>query len=305
MQKKHRSLFFILICCLYFSPLYLNEEQVSSDFENILQKNNVIPADITFMLADLKYSSHDLKIVEFGGCFGAGFKVLDHLYGPGKVWRSFWKNLNRFQLPIIYVGSRKNLKKIAWKNFEKMGGHYFQSLKTFTDSSLFKQLQKQNSSKNIFLTSISDYKAIIVKKGYPGSKDEQRWFKENYPDYLFVNRTVRKYVNNKELADLLFNDKYLQQFRPKCRVFPRKYSRKLSKKIINDLQCDWYVIKPLRSSAGNGVIITEKSKLAHVLKLILDKYHNNLPYNNTTFFAPHKPLTYTYWKHAAFWSELL
>jgi len=80
-------------------------------------------------------------------------------------------------------------------------------------------------------------------------------------------------------------------------VYPREYSRKLSKQIIQDLKCSWFVIKPLRSSAGNGVIITQKSKLAKVLKLILDKYRNNLPYDNTNFFNPYKPLTYTYWKH--------
>jgi len=154
MQKKHFSLFFMLVYCFYFSPIYLNEGQSNSNVENTLQENDVIrsviPADITFMIADLKYSSHHLKIIEFGGGPGAGFKVLDHLYSPGKVWRSFWINLKRFHLPIIYIGPKKNLKKIAWENLKKMAGYYFPSFKIFTNSYLFNSLQKTKIFKKYF-----------------------------------------------------------------------------------------------------------------------------------------------------------
>jgi len=260
-----------------------------------------IPADITFLIADLKYDKNMVKIIEFGSGVNAGYKVLDHTYGKGLIFRKFWKYLEQFRLPIWHVRDKPKVNSItragrySWYIFNKINGHRIKGLHNLNKNKTFKQaIRKQ---KGFSLSSIKNHHGIVLLRGRRVLRKKIiQSFKRKYPRILFINEASYDYANYKDLTASLFNTPKLQMYRPKTGIYPRKYTSNLSKQILSKLTCEWLVIKPIFSGKGNGIIMINRDELESTLELILKKYNNNKPYNNSFNFRPNKPLVYDYWK---------
>ena len=74
-------LFFLPLTFTHTNTHVKNFKQFDTTSHNIGNPalRTLIPADLTFLIADLKYKENDLKIVEFGDGISAGLKVLDHI----------------------------------------------------------------------------------------------------------------------------------------------------------------------------------------------------------------------------------
>lgn len=257
---------------------------------------DIIPSDISFMIADIKYKENDLKIIEFGDGLFAGLKVLDHMCGEGKVWTSLWDYLSQYKLPIWYVGSyRTNPNTVAWSHFIKKGGYYASSLATLKLNAQFKKTLKKSVPFNP--GDIKTYKGIIVIKRYNPPASFLNKFKQEHPDFIILCDATTKAASDKNLTNLLFNTDSLKTFRPTCAIYPREYTSDLAEKIANDLKCKWFVIKPVNSGRGNGILMVKKQNLDATLKQILKAYHNHLPYDNNHPIKLNNPLTHQYWRY--------
>ena len=192
----------------------------------------------------------------------------------------------------------------VWKTFVKSDGHYSSSFYNLVKDDLF---MMQNNLKNDVLSpDIADYGGIVLYNRNDFSKPlalaEIEKFKKKFPNFLVVDKISRPYGANKYLMNFLFQDPELRKYRPRCNVYPKKYSSNLAKKIMQDLNSQYYVIKPLNSGRGNGVLLVHANKLDYVLKKILiDVSQSNPAYSRSKeksdklIYVSYNPKYYDYW----------
>lgn len=147
---------------------------------------------------------------------------------------------------------------------------------------ILKDKEEFEGNEEKFLTKISDYLGIIVVKNRSKRKDSVN-NTENFKKFIILNEKFTKYGENKHNCASLFEDKKLENFKPKWRAYQFEYKPNLAEKIISDFADskktiskpeplpDTFVVKPVNSTRGQGIIIVEKENLDEVLKKILHK----------------------------------
>ena len=190
---------------------------------------------------------------------------------------------------------RSNPRTVSWSHFVRQGGNYAPHLTALKQNSFFQKAAQSDSKFNPF--DIKTYKGIIIIKRFQPAPEELENFTKNHPDFLILNMATTKYASDKNLTNRLFTTDQLKKFRPKCVVYPREYDPTLAQKIINDLQCNWFVIKPVNAARGNGILMVNKEHLDTKLKQILFAYHNHLPYDNNYSIKSNAPFVNEYWRY--------
>lgn len=221
---------------------------------------------IEFCIADIKYSDNALKILEFGGGPRSGFEGYDASFGFGAMWTEFWKYLAQFNRPMWYIKTPVGepwTSFIGAKTFTDLGGRFA------LDSDEVQNLVAQLSSVQLDGTP-SNYNGIfLINKKMQEFAPIYDVLKQKYPSAVFINEIANNFIFNKSKTDHLFRDHELRQYRPKSMVCLKRYDLGLAQKIINTLQCDMFVIKPLNAQYGKGIIFVKKEELDSMLNTIL------------------------------------
>jgi hypothetical protein len=269
---------------------------IENDAKNtLIPQPGDIPADVAYWIADIKLNENGVTIIEFGDGNFAGYKVLDHMYRPGKMWEAVWSSLFSLEIPIWYVGDyASNPGVVAWPQFKAGGGFYSPSLTALQKNNYFLQHTKKYA--RLFSEQVKDYQGVIVFKRCNPSKEALNQFMTRYPDFLILNYSSTHHVSDKKLTDGLFNTPELRAFRPKAAIFPKKYTKTLASEIMKQFENDWLVIKPINAGRGNGIIMVDKDNLDDALHRILVENKNHLPPDNDIEYKPDPPLGYDYWK---------
>ena len=178
-----------------------------------------------------------------------------------------------------------------------MGGHYVSNIQELQKDNLFEEALRSNTKKETYhkTKNYQQPKGIILKKIPGGRVFEVIKFRKMYHDFIFINDKIRQHIKNKYKEDMLFSDQEITCFRPRAVLCKKEYDSNLTKSIINEINANWYVIKPLNSSRSNGVIVTAKEDLDGTLKRILPHKINNNSYR-TSSYRPKHTLTFGYWK---------
>ncbi|QQR49520.1 hypothetical protein IPF37_01595 [bacterium] len=256
---------------------------------------NPIPADVSFMIIDIKYTDdQQVKILEYGDGCVSGFKVLDHTIGIGKVWEDFWHYLKKFKLPMWYAGYYYGRTPyIGAQTLQRYNGQMVPSLNQLKGNIFFKA-QARHRINPEDLQNIHNYRGIIATRERSTKVIEK--FKKTYPQFLVINTAAKNFVLNKKATDDLFDEPQLAAYRPKRVIYPKNYTPELANKIINEIGSKYYVIKPINSGKGNGILIIKARDLDATLKLILDDYKPSAV-SETYSYNPYVPLTTGYWRH--------
>jgi hypothetical protein len=214
------------------------------------------------------------------------FRGFDKLYRQGRVWHMLWHFFSCLNLmPWMIVNCLSNDIRLenALVEYEALGGGYARDLPALSENEIFINCLKSVHSGDYF----ADYNAIIMMKNSGYRDGSVRIFKKKHPKALILCETLGPFGNSKLVMSSLFtSDEELKKYRPKCMVIPKKYSRKLAKKVADTLEGDCFVIKPINSSKGNGVIMVKRRDLFQTLRKIL-KDPSRLP--------DIKDPTYGYW----------
>ena len=244
-------------------------------------------ADISFMIADIKFDGETVKFLEFGEGPRSKFKGYDALYGPGKIWTNFWYYLKQFNLPVWFVTIRAIKyresfeKEIDFTTFENIGGKCVANLVALKKDPSFIRATQQ--TKNI--SNLSNYKGIAILNFHNFSNmnhntlactkcEQVRRFKKEHPEILVLDDTSRMYSCNKNWADSLFKDNQLSPFRPICHIYKKEYTPTLADEIISKNNADILVIKPMNAARGNGIMMIQKEDLNKTLELMLTTITN-------------------------------
>lgn len=230
-------------------------------FFTTIFSSNILPKidGISFCIADLKFDGKMIKILEFGDGAESMFAGHDALYGCGTIWKEFWKDLSGYGIPIWFVGN--NSRSLGVDVLEEHGGSCVQSV-----ARLIPLLKSDMNLRGI--NDPKNYKGIVFIKR-PHQELAISGVSKMYPNLIVVNKKVHMHVANKQRTNFLFQgDSFLEQFRPACLVYPKKYSNRLASSIIESFDREVYVIKPTDSSRGRGVVFSTKQELDQTLKIL-------------------------------------
>lgn len=228
-----------------------------------------LPIDVSFCIVDLKYNKPHLKICEFGEGIESGFHGHQSLYGRNLLWNSFWDFMGNLNIPIYVVGfeQTRSLRKEFPYSFEKL-----QSLNVLFKST-FSELEKNY----LFVDNLKKHNSLAEKlddsSGIVLGVEPHKLHRNNaecmskYSSLLLLDRATRSIVLNKLLTHLMFqDDPVLEQYRPQCLVLPCEYSTEMTQQILSSLSSDVFVIKPINSWKGRGIIFTTRDNLDSTLK---------------------------------------
>jgi len=91
-------------------------------------------------------------------------------------------------------------------------------------------------------------------------------FKKVFPRVRFMGDSSDRYVRNKYNTNSLFKSEDLKKYRPQCITCPKMYDEKLAQTIIEAMDCDLYVLKPVNACRGRGIIFVTKEELDTTLQ---------------------------------------
>lgn len=243
-------------------------------------------SDISFGIVDLKFDGENVKICELGEGPRSMFKGFDSLYRRGELWRRLWHFLSCLQLTpwlVVYGFTNDMRLENALADYEALGGGYTQHLDSLAKNENFNTCLQHANTSGYF----TNYKAVLIMRNNCYRDRSLFIFKKTYPSALPLCEALGPFANSKLLMNSLFEqDEPLYKYRPGCLVLDKKYTKRLSKRIVDTLQADCYVIKPVNSSKGNGVIVVKKRELFQLLRKVL-KNPEKLP--------DHDDPTYGYW----------
>ena len=253
-----------------FTPVAETDREITVKIpENSLP---LVNADITYMIADMKFNGTGIRILEFGEGTRSRFEGYDALNKKGAMWGQFWNHLASFNLPIYYVAPEMlpaHAAEINYRTFSDLGGKHIFNMYQAMDIAKKYSPKKNRANK----THISDYTAIIVIRHLDASSPIIRAFKKRFPDFLILDSSSAPFLNNKYTTSLLFDaHEELKQLRPPSKLYTKKYSPDLAQSIDNDFaDTNIVVIKPLTACKGYGIIMTLKKDLDAILYNILEK----------------------------------
>lgn len=260
-----------------YDPFNLSDR----DIQTILQQTVTIPssshnADISFLCADMKYHNGMLKFCELGDAIYMSFTRdmrleingdIKQLHAPG--WGIFWHYLKQFNIPVWFVGFVRNRNALAFDEYEKLAGRYVPNLHTLKQDPTFQNILDKNFKPT---GNINDYKGIIITCARTESERdgaEILEFKQQHPEFIFVNKNIRPIVTRKDVSYQTFCDAGLSYLIPRTKIYEKQYSPKLVDEIMRTFTSNYIVLKPLAGTCSRGVTIIEKQELDQTLALIL------------------------------------
>ncbi len=234
-----------------------------------LSASSKYPVDISYMVADLKYSQeHGVKICEIQHGIASTLLGDLFLYPPtglvspkiADVFAEFplkkWTTPSSIVFPTLLSSLLKSPK---WKEKNFIG------LVITDDEFQYRATLAPNNPSDI-----SSYHAMLyiqpkVLKNYDA-------FNTQYPGVITVDAATHPYWADKYLMSLLFTTSpTLAQIKPEWGIYAKEHTPTLAMQIQQEIPGDMYVIKPRGAFLGNGVIIVSSDDLDATLQYILTK----------------------------------
>ena len=238
------------------------EEFIPPTFQSLRQKcgcKKQCKPDISFGIADIKYNDGMLKILEFGEGTISMFKGFDSLHGSGAMWSRIWEYCAKQCPNICLVDYDLNapLKRAA------VGYHTLAKQHAITCNSIDTLLRfpafKHNAQ--------SGKTQLVVIRHCKATSEEFEGFTEHYPSALICNAATSHFVNNKNRTDHLFTGD-LRRYRPYATLITKKDAYKQAAAILANSDAPAFVIKPIASSRGRGVLFALRDQLEAMIKKI-------------------------------------
>lgn len=227
------------------------------------------PVDVCYMVADLKYNTKQgIKICEIQQASLSMFKG-DTFRNPEEV--SIHKELLRVLSSYNKngwtvsegVADAEMVATLAsapgWKNPKDL-------IELFSDQDFAQQSKQPADDPH----DLSSYQGFLYMSWSQLSVIYD--FETRLPGMVVVDKSSFPFwIDKYRMTRLFAEDSTLSKFKPKWGNYKKVYSKKLVAKIINDLGCDTFVLKPHGHFMGNGVIIVNKDELDESVDYIITK----------------------------------
>jgi hypothetical protein len=278
---------------IFASTLFTSTQ--AFDLNLNIDVNQKYPPDVSFAIIDLKYDHGNLKICEFGEAFYCDLSPYFEIHTKERLCTYFGDFFQSLKIPLFLVTSDKPREQfsrpttyakyvlsgffwdfIVTNNFynkpHRAPAHLTQSQNVFYDTldDFIDKSESISTFKQNQPTNIMDLSGILIAKDLRFLAAHYHMLREKYPNLILLDYATSRLVQNKLFTHLLFaHDSSIEKYRPRCCILPRRYTPHLARKIITEIPSECYVIKPIDSCCGKGVIFVEPKKMAHALYLIL------------------------------------
>ncbi|MCB1113580.1 MAG: hypothetical protein KDK62_02365 [Chlamydiia bacterium] len=226
-----------------------------------------IDADISFIVADLKYNARDgVKICELQTGGKSNILGPDTVQGKKGFFGHLFAESLIQKVPRIWFLKRDVLNSKTREALEKVGGKEFRSFETLLNAPSFIKVCQRipQNPKNLY-----EYQGIVLAAPYKISKA----LPEEYPGVIFIDRAFYSCINNKHLvAKALDKVPEARSLRPAWGLYPKNGDEKVVQKILKEIPSEVLVLKPMNQTLGRGLIIVRREKLSAVIKELFDKH---------------------------------
>jgi hypothetical protein len=274
--NSYKFLFVFFVC---FQSFLSSEQPVEGTLPGF--REFTIPADITFLIADLKYNEwQGVKLCEIQTASVSTFKGYDFLHGEkGLIARLFYDFLSQYQLPIWYIS-----KDICDPTFKKeLAASEWMKAKTLQDILSQENFIMAASAPISNPHNLPDYHGIVYvnARRFKSTAD----FPRQYPGVIFLDASIFPYTQDKYLMNqLLSHPDSPRPLKPQWNLYPKQYSKELVQTILEDITSEWLVIKPRHSTMGQGVIIIHRDDLDGTLESLFCQKSHKFRFNSDSSF---------------------
>lgn len=239
----------LLLCLLFVQTLYAH-----------------YPADISYMVADLKYSKeHGVKLCEVQHGILSTFYGDIYLNGNnGILCPKIAEVFDEFDIKKWYVISQVSFKPLT-DTFNESGWINQPSIPSLILDEEFKRIATIPPEDP---SDINSYQAMFYVKA--NALKDLDHFRHVCPGILVIDAPTHRYwIDKYKVTRLFTGHPLLTKIKPEWGLYPKSYTETLAQQIIDDIPSDIYVIKPRSAFLGRGVILVAKEKLDSTLKYIL------------------------------------
>lgn len=237
-------------------------QKTPTEFASLKQKcscKNQCKPDISFGIADIKYDGNALKILEFGEGTISMFKGFDSLHGSGAMWSLIWEYFSQKcpNLCLVDYDLNAPLKRAAvgYHTLAKNHGITCDNLDTLLRFPAFKHNAQSHEPQ------------VVVIRHYKATNQEFQDFAARFPSTIICNTAISPFVNHKNKTDHLFTGD-LRRYRPYSTLITKKDAGKQAAAILAKSDAPAFVIKPVSSSRGRGVLFALRDQLEAMIKKI-------------------------------------
>lgn len=217
---------------------------------------NQCKLDVSFGIADIKYDNGALKILEFGEGTRSMFSGYDSIYGVGEMWRNIWDFLSQQNRSLYFVDKDLTTpaarRTVAYTRLATHRGVGCAALHTLLNHPRF----------------TPNTPSLTIIRHETAHAPHLQQFAQIFPETLICNAAIAPFVNNKKQSDQLFSGT-LRQFRPWALTINKQAVHNAIPAILQACPAAAFVIKPLASCKGNGVLFASRENLAATLQTIL------------------------------------
>lgn len=243
---------------------------------------NAYPDDGAFCIVDLKFDGN-IKICEFGQGTVSQFNGYDALYGQGAMFKLAWNALHRLYPRLAFVnGDRRGsglCPSYAPGVLGKLGACWAPCVQQL-NRRFEQKYRSKRCADGACGGAIITFNTHVLRDVISNQKET------GVAQQIVLDRSTTYWVNNKEHTQALFEDEFLQKFRPVCNICPKAISEQDVQQIMQQNPSDFYVIKPLNASRGRGVIMVARGDVVKTIRsLFIQK--------NATMLG--KDPAYAYW----------
>ena len=228
-------------------------------------ENYSIPADVTYLVADLKYNEEQgVQICEIQQGRASRYIGIDYVYEQnGFIAKNFAVVMKRYHQKGWFLRNdirdphtADALTAIGWRGFENLE-------ELLEDEDFILSASEPVCS----LASVSDYSGVLFAR-YSSLRPYDE-FRKKYPNIIILDEATLGYCGDKLKSSLLFTDLSIEKFKPTWNLYKKIYSNNLANMIAEDMGTDLVVIKPRRAAKGYGVIVCSTQELDNTLQYIL------------------------------------
>ena len=236
-----------------------------------------IPADVSFIVIDLKYNLNDgVKIYEIQQGLGCAFEGVEFIEGHKNA---FVKIFNKF---VSLYHKRHWYEKKKKKNITREFTTVFDKSILWNELGSFKSVLSDKQAKKYAQmsvanrSSITDYHGLVVC--HYNSMDIGTIKKVS--GLMILNRAFfpafgsSPYTDKLQISNLMSSHEELAEIKPVWNAYSKGYSQELVNQIKEDFESDLLVIKPRTGLQGRGIIILNKEDLEDTLAYIFSGKSN-------------------------------
>ncbi len=260
-------------------------------FFSLISLGASIPADMSFIVIDLKYNQNDgVKVCEIQQGLGCVFYGVEHIEGKknafGEIFCDYlfpYFQRNWYVRPRISPEITSILKKNS--NWTR--------LFSFDEVVTKQEIKKYAQTKVKDPSSLSSYHGLVIShyklisesalKKVKGLIVMNRAFLPIFGSELFSDKRL--------MSELFDKDERLRKIKPKWKSYNKGYSEELIEQINQDFPGDIIVIKPRVGLQGRGIAIIRKEELPAILEYV---------FSGVTELADDPDPTYNWWAQDSF-----